>query len=629
MDALNTTMVDLSNGPEPRKSRIVPAARWVSIDYRSIVANAVAGLANNTPDARRDVYAQARAVVHRHLQLMRLPEPIIEVEKLALDLTIRKIERQTRAEQAVREAEPDEEAAEPTVSDAVRSFGSALAEVSQAFTSLMIVLGLRPVFYAVWMAAAPLRFIARTIFSPVGLAAGVPITAMLVTTIFLLDTDTGFQSAASVRAAQFLEHVDSWLNGRAPPAAGKDEDRVAGLAGPPAASGAAPAHAVPARARVTASSHGRSLASAPPAKANAAGGPARPAAPAVATAVDAATTSTLNGIPKWVAGYADLLKGAPTPPATGNGAPDTPAATPPVAAPAEPNVVAPTTLATANSMAALSDDRPQITLPPLRTPAPKVAALIETGKKAANADDLEKAVQDFTEAVRIDPTYPGGYTERGNALFKLGETDRAIADYSAAIKRDPNFGPALRGRAMANLYRGATELALTDLTKAIQLAEIDQNRLSTLELFYARRSRANIYETKMQPDNEIAECTAILDAYKHDKTLNTALVGVYQADGAANLIATIYRQRANAYIRQSNPDAARADLTAAVPLSADRGFSALVDRARLNEATGQREQAIADLQAALSIRPGSEEARIALRRISSGPPTPMRPSGRT
>ena len=57
----------------------------------------VAGLADNTPDARRDVYAQARGVVHRHLQLMRLPEPIVELEKLALDLTIRKIERQARA----------------------------------------------------------------------------------------------------------------------------------------------------------------------------------------------------------------------------------------------------------------------------------------------------------------------------------------------------------------------------------------------------------------------------------------------------------------------------------------------------------------------------------------------------
>ena len=161
MDALSATMtVDPPDGSEERRSKIVAAARWVTIDYRSIVANAVAGLADNTPDARRDVYAQAREVVHRHLQLMRLPEPIIELEKLALDRTIRKIERQARAERAAREEEPAEveEEAEPTVRDAARSFGTAVGEVAQAFTSLMIVLGLRPVFYALWNAASALRY---------------------------------------------------------------------------------------------------------------------------------------------------------------------------------------------------------------------------------------------------------------------------------------------------------------------------------------------------------------------------------------------------------------------------------------------------------------------------------------
>ena len=187
-------------------------------------------------------------------------------------------------------------------------------------------------------------------------------------------------------------------------------------------------------------------------------------------------------------------------------------------------------------------------------------------------------MRDFTEAVRIDPNYPGGYSERGQALFELGETDRAIADYSAALKHDPNYGPALRGRAMANLYRGATDRALSDLSRAIQVAEIDPNRLSPLELFYARRSRATIYGNRMQLDAEIADCSAIIEAYKRDEALNVALVGIYQAEGAANLMATIYRQRANAYTRRSNPELARADLTAAVTLSADRGFSALVAR---------------------------------------------------
>jgi tetratricopeptide (TPR) repeat protein len=651
MDALNTTMmVEEPNGSEPRKSRIVPAARWVTIDYRSIVANAVAGLAKNTPDARRDVYAEARGVVHRHLQLMRLPEPIIEIEKLALDLTIRKIERQTRAEQALaaekrKEDEEQEgpagEAAEPTLNDAVRSFGSALAEVSQAFTSLLIVLGLRPIFYGLWIAAAPLRFVGRAIISPVGLAAGLPIAALLVITIYLLDSDAGFQSGVSMRAANFLEHVDTWLNGRTPSAAGKDETRIAGIEPAPGET----AHAVPARARVTGSSHGH-VASAPSSEID--GLVARARQPASFATASADRMEISNGIPKWFNGYANLVEAGPALSSkssstkssftkssstkssnSSESVPEPPPDEADVVASAAISPAAPsTTLASANSMAAIPDDRPVITLTPLRNPAPKAAALIESGRKAAAADDLEKAVQDFTEAARIDPAYPGSYTERAQALFKLGETDRAITDYSAALKRDPNFGPALRGRAMANLYRGGTEVALADLSRAIQIAEIDPNRLPPIELFYARRSRANIYGTKMQPEGEIADCTALVESYKRDKTLNTALVGVYQTEGAANLIATIYRQRANAYIRQGKSELARADLTAAVPLSADRGFSALVDRARLNEAIGQRDQAIADLQAALAIRPGSDEARIALRRISSGVPQ-ARPSGRT
>jgi tetratricopeptide (TPR) repeat protein len=379
-------------------------------------------------------------------------------------------------------------------------------------------------------------------------------------------------------AAQFREHVEAWLNESSPTIAGKDEERVAGRIEPPPPVGTAPA-----RARVTTSSRSHNRAYDPPFEANVVGAGARAAAPKAAPSLAASNPKSL---PKWFAAYSSVSEAAPTSSAALESGPPAP--------PADP-APAPYELAAANSMVAIPDGEPlrpplpTITLPPLRAPSPRVAALIETGKKAATAaHDLEKAVRDFTDAVRIDPNYPGGYSERGQALFELGETDRAIADYSAALKHDPNYGPALRGRAMANLYRGATDRALSDLSRAIQVAEIDPNRLSPLELFYARRSRAAIYGTRMQLDAEIADCSAIIEAYQRDEALNVALVGIYRAEGAANLIATIYRQRANAYTRRSNPELARADLTAAVTLSADRGLSAPVDRPRLNEAIGQR-----------------------------------------
>jgi tetratricopeptide (TPR) repeat protein len=601
-------------------------------------------------------------VVHRHLQLMRLPEPIVEMEKLALDLTIRKIERQARAGEPPAEPAQDGEASgavRPTVSDSLRAVRSALAQALQAVFSLVAVPRLgrllhlprlprlpgfsrlpqrprlqssrqqkirrRPQVVRRTRPVGPLRAIVRAVISPVGLAAGLPITAMVVVAISLMDIDTGVQSTVTVKAAQFLERVDVWLHGpSSTDIAAKDEERMTG-------DGASALHVHDARARL--SSHNRGPLEH--------GGTAkRSASESSGGGADASTA-----LPRWFTGYTNLVEaGAPLSRidrrsgARAADPPASPAETAPSRADAMPpadSIMAPedaemttASLSGANSIVAAAEDRPTITLPPLRNPAPKAAALIDAGKKAALADDLEKAVADFNEAARIDPNHPSAYTERGQALFKLGETDRAIADYSLALKKDPNFGPALRGRAMANLYRGSTEIAFTDLSKAIQIAEIDPARLPPLELFYARRSRANIFGTKAKPEGEAADCTALIDSYKRDKALKAALIEVYQPDGAANLVATIYRQRANAYIRLGKPELARDDLTSAVLLSSDRGFSALLDRARLNEAMGERTQAIADLQAALSLRPSSEEARIALRRISSGPP-PGRGPGRS
>src|SRR5262249_36084768 len=150
-----------------------------------------------------------------------------------------------------------------------------------------------------------------------------------------------------------------------------------------------------------------------------------------------------------------------------------------------------------------TDTAPQAAAPPApRLPAKpvnaKIAALTASGNQAALKGDLDSAVRDFSEAIRIDPKYPDSYLERGQVFFKIGDTERAIADYSAALAREPRHGAALRARGMAHLYLGKTDLALADLTKAIELGEHDPQMLAPIELFYARRSRGSIYESQQQ-----------------------------------------------------------------------------------------------------------------------------------
>jgi len=247
----------------------------------------------------------------------------------------------------------------------------------------------------------------------------------------------------------------------------------------------------------------------------------------------------------------------------------------------------------------------------------KVAAFVASGRQAGLKGDLDRAVHDFGEAIRVDPKYPDTYLERGQTFFKLGEIERAIADYSAALVRDPEHGAALRARGMAHLYRGKADLALADLSKAIELGEHDPRLLAPIELFYARRTRGSIYDSRQQYDLEIADCTALIESYARDPELAEALAADYGSAGAANILARVYRQRAGAFVRRSSVERAVADLTQAIPLSSDRGYAALIDRSKLHEGLGRPDLAAADARAALNIRPGSEEARLALSRLSA------------
>jgi tetratricopeptide (TPR) repeat protein len=51
--------------------------------------------------------------------------------------------------------------------------------------------------------------------------------------------------------------------------------------------------------------------------------------------------------------------------------------------------------------------------------------------------DLDRAIADYSEAIRLDPKQANAYRNRGNALREKGDLDRAIADLNEAIRLDP------------------------------------------------------------------------------------------------------------------------------------------------------------------------------------------------
>ena len=77
-------------------------------------------------------------------------------------------------------------------------------------------------------------------------------------------------------------------------------------------------------------------------------------------------------------------------------------------------------------------------------------------KRGATWIDLrqyDRAVDDFTQAIRLRPDNPVAFNDRGVTYMKKGDYDRAIADFDQAIGLFPNYGLAIANRVIAVAVR--------------------------------------------------------------------------------------------------------------------------------------------------------------------------------
>ena len=99
----------------------------------------------------------------------------------------------------------------------------------------------------------------------------------------------------------------------------------------------------------------------------------------------------------------------------------------------------------------------------------KAAAYHHRGVGLLLQQNFDRAIAEFNEALRIDPTYKRSYNSRGNAFKGKGELDIAIADYNEAIRLDPSFAFPYNGRANAWYNKGEWDRAIADYDEVIRL----------------------------------------------------------------------------------------------------------------------------------------------------------------
>lgn len=224
------------------------------------------------------------------------------------------------------------------------------------------------------------------------------------------------------------------------------------------------------------------------------------------------------------------------------------------------------------------------------------------------SDKPDRALADAERAVRLNPDWPLAYYVRANAARKLGELDRAIADYSIAI--DKGGGKAaeiVSGRGYAYHRKGDDTRAVDDYSAALKLVPDDVGTLL---------NRGDALRNLKQMDRANADYSAAIKLAPNNaggyKGRGFIRLSTQQYDGAVadftealrlDPDSATYLNRGAALALQSQYARALADDAMAIKLE-PRHPLAYVNRAETMAKLGDKVAARNALDRALQLAPG-------------------------
>ena len=107
---------------------------------------------------------------------------------------------------------------------------------------------------------------------------------------------------------------------------------------------------------------------------------------------------------------------------------------------------------------------------PVANPDPKASSeSVRGGDDHYRQGELDEALADYTEAIRLDPKNAEAYNNRALTYNRKGELDKAITDFNDAIKIKPNTPRLYNNRGLAYAKKGNFDKAISDFTEAIKL----------------------------------------------------------------------------------------------------------------------------------------------------------------
>jgi tetratricopeptide (TPR) repeat protein len=270
--------------------------------------------------------------------------------------------------------------------------------------------------------------------------------------------------------------------------------------------------------------------------------------------------------------------------------------------------------------------------------------LASRGDAYEKKGDLDHALADYTEAIRLHPDWASGFQRRGRLYHLKHDYDRAIADYNQAIRLDPKDRDAYKDRVQVyrdkgdyghltatyddairrdpkdpSKYRERGKLLFAEFGE-VDRAAADYTEAIKIETNPARGyiERAEFWAAAGQLDRAVADYTEVahLDPAKGYKER----AGFWRSGGVwtreiADLSDAIrlqpdyarnYRYRAVARSKNGDTDGALADFAEAIRVENNDhdNSSNYLDRADFWRERGDLERAIADANKAIELNPG-------------------------
>ena len=195
--------------------------------------------------------------------------------------------------------------------------------------------------------------------------------------------------------------------------------------------------------------------------------------------------------------------------------------------------------------------------------------------------EYDIGITDFNEAIRLDPKVALYYIGRGAVYYNKKDFDRALADFNQAIRLDPNLAGAYNGR--GNVYaidKKDYDRAIADYNQAIRL---DPN----FEAAYYRRGLVYVVGKK-DFDRALADFNQAIRLDPND--------------------AEAYKGRGSVYYDKKDYDRAIADYNQAIRLDPNDA-TAYTNRGSAYGSKGDYDRAIADWESTLRIDPNNATAR--------------------